>query len=369
MTQARPGDRHRHARRHRGSRATRRRPHRRARRAGDRRPPRARRTADPQCAWRALADAGLAMADLDAVVVGCGPGRSPGCGSAWPRPRRTGTRSASRCTACAAWTPSVSTPPGTCWWSPTPAAARCTGRATATACASTGPPSARRPTCPTDVGAVAGSPEHAALFGLPRQPAVYPTAVGSGARRRLDGADREPLVPLYLRRPDAKPQAVAPVSAVMTVTVRRADRRRRRALRRTGGAAVRRRRPVARGGVPARARSASTTTTSPPAPTTSSSATPASRGSGRTPPYEYEIHTIGVDPAYQGQGIGRQLLDRLLEFADGGRGLPGGAHRQRGGDRAVRERRLRQDRPAQALLPGQRRRRLHHAAPARGGSA
>jgi ribosomal-protein-alanine N-acetyltransferase len=36
---------------------------------------------------------------------------------------------------------------------------------------------------------------------------------------------------------------------------------------------------------------------------------------GRKPPYEYEIHTIGVDPAYQGQGIGRQMLNRMLEFA------------------------------------------------------
>jgi ribosomal-protein-alanine N-acetyltransferase len=38
---------------------------------------------------------------------------------------------------------------------------------------------------------------------------------------------------------------------------------------------------------------------------------------GRSKPYEYEVHTIGVDPAYQGQGIGRQLLRRLFEFADG----------------------------------------------------
>ena len=38
---------------------------------------------------------------------------------------------------------------------------------------------------------------------------------------------------------------------------------------------------------------------------------------GRTKPYEYEIHTIGVDPAYQGQGIGRQMLHRLFELADG----------------------------------------------------
>lgn len=33
---------------------------------------------------------------------------------------------------------------------------------------------------------------------------------------------------------------------------------------------------------------------------------------GRTPPFEYEIHTIGVDPAYQGRGIGRAMMDRLL---------------------------------------------------------
>ena len=39
---------------------------------------------------------------------------------------------------------------------------------------------------------------------------------------------------------------------------------------------------------------------------------------GRKPPFEYEVHTIGVDAAYQGQGIGRRLLDELLKFADGG---------------------------------------------------
>ncbi|MCV7221885.1 ribosomal protein S18-alanine N-acetyltransferase [Mycolicibacterium elephantis] len=38
---------------------------------------------------------------------------------------------------------------------------------------------------------------------------------------------------------------------------------------------------------------------------------------GRKRPYEYEIHTVGVDPAYQGQGIGRQLVTRLLEIASG----------------------------------------------------
>jgi [ribosomal protein S18]-alanine N-acetyltransferase len=39
---------------------------------------------------------------------------------------------------------------------------------------------------------------------------------------------------------------------------------------------------------------------------------------GRKPPFEYEVHTIGVDPAYQARGIGRLLLEELLKFADGG---------------------------------------------------
>lgn len=36
---------------------------------------------------------------------------------------------------------------------------------------------------------------------------------------------------------------------------------------------------------------------------------------GRTPPFEYEIHTIGVDPDYQGRGIGRRMMTDLLDFA------------------------------------------------------
>jgi [ribosomal protein S18]-alanine N-acetyltransferase len=39
---------------------------------------------------------------------------------------------------------------------------------------------------------------------------------------------------------------------------------------------------------------------------------------GRTTPFEYEVHTIGVDPAYQRHGIGRRLLADLIDFADGG---------------------------------------------------
>lgn len=36
---------------------------------------------------------------------------------------------------------------------------------------------------------------------------------------------------------------------------------------------------------------------------------------GRTAPFEFEIHTIGVDPAYQRHGIGRGMMNRLLDFA------------------------------------------------------
>ena len=39
---------------------------------------------------------------------------------------------------------------------------------------------------------------------------------------------------------------------------------------------------------------------------------------GRKKPFEYEIHTIGVDPAYQGQGIGRRMMTELLDHAAGG---------------------------------------------------
>ena len=38
---------------------------------------------------------------------------------------------------------------------------------------------------------------------------------------------------------------------------------------------------------------------------------------GRTAPFEYEIHTVGVDPAYQGHGIGRGMMTRLLDDVDG----------------------------------------------------
>lgn len=63
---------------------------------------------------------------------------------------------------------------------------------------------------PPGADAVAGSPEHAAMFDLPRLAPVYPTAAGLAAAVDDWVSDPEPLVPLYLRRPDAKPsQAVS----------------------------------------------------------------------------------------------------------------------------------------------------------------
>jgi [ribosomal protein S18]-alanine N-acetyltransferase len=39
---------------------------------------------------------------------------------------------------------------------------------------------------------------------------------------------------------------------------------------------------------------------------------------GRKRPFEYEIHTIGVDPEYQGRGIGRRLLSETFMIAADG---------------------------------------------------
>ena len=50
-------------------------------------------------------------------------------------------------------------------------------------------------------------------FDLPRQPLVYPTAVGLVRAVADWTAQPAPLVPLYLRRPDAKPRPEQPAVA------------------------------------------------------------------------------------------------------------------------------------------------------------
>lgn len=153
----------------------------------------------------ALADAEVGPGDLDAVVVGCGPGPFTGL--------RVGMASA------AAYGHALGVPVyGVCsldaigidtagevlvvtdarrrevYWARYSDGLRIDGPAVnATA------------DVPPGAGAVAGSPDHAALFGLPRQSPLYPTAAGL-VRAVADWvADPKPLVPLYLRRPDAKP--------------------------------------------------------------------------------------------------------------------------------------------------------------------
>jgi tRNA A37 threonylcarbamoyladenosine modification protein TsaB len=60
---------------------------------------------------------------------------------------------------------------------------------------------------PGTAQAVAGSQEHARMFGLPLCEPVYPTPAGLIAAVSDWSDNPAPLVALYLRRPDAKPLA------------------------------------------------------------------------------------------------------------------------------------------------------------------
>ena len=59
---------------------------------------------------------------------------------------------------------------------------------------------------PTDAAGAAGSPEHTVLFDLPRLAVTYPTVTGLVRAVADWSGDPAPLIPLYLRRPDAKPR-------------------------------------------------------------------------------------------------------------------------------------------------------------------
>jgi tRNA threonylcarbamoyl adenosine modification protein YeaZ len=158
----------------------------------------------------ALTDAELTVDDLDAVVVGCGPGPFTGL--------RVGMATA------AAYGHALDIPVrGVCsldaigidtagdvlvvtdarrrevYWARYRDGMRVDGPAVDAPAA-----------VPVDASAVAGSPDHAKLFDLPRQPAVYPTASGLVRAVADWSADPAPLIPLYLRRPDAKPQPAKP---------------------------------------------------------------------------------------------------------------------------------------------------------------
>jgi len=159
-------------------------------------------------ALAALADAGLGMTDLDAVVVGCGPGPFTGL--------RAGLATA------AAYGHALDIPVhGVC--SLDAIGVNTSGEALVVTDARrrevywaryrdgirTGGPGVAAP-ADVDPGAariVAGSPDHAALFALPRNEPAYPTPAGL-VRAVRDWSDAPaPLVALYLRRPDAQPLA------------------------------------------------------------------------------------------------------------------------------------------------------------------
>lgn len=158
----------------------------------------------------AVSEAGISVADIDAVVVGCGPGPFTGL--------RVGMASA------AAFGHALGVPVhGVCsldaigvhtdgdvlvvtdarrrevYWAHYRGGIRVDGPAV-------NAPADVAAVLQTSVAAVAGSPEHAALFDLPRLDVVYPTPAGL-VRAVTDWDDPQPLVPLYLRRPDAKPSA------------------------------------------------------------------------------------------------------------------------------------------------------------------
>ncbi|MGV0781985.1 tRNA (adenosine(37)-N6)-threonylcarbamoyltransferase complex dimerization subunit type 1 TsaB [Mycolicibacterium peregrinum] len=155
----------------------------------------------------AVSDAGITVAELDAVVVGCGPGPFTGL--------RVGMASA------AAFGHALGVPVhGVCsldaigvhtdgdvlvvtdarrrevYWARYRDGVRVDGPAV----------NAPADVAPESSAAVAGSPDHAALFALPRLDVVYPTPAGLVLAVGDWGAP-QPLVPLYLRRPDAKPSA------------------------------------------------------------------------------------------------------------------------------------------------------------------
>lgn len=160
----------------------------------------------------AMADAGAAMGDLTAVVVGCGPGPFTGL--------RVGMATA------AAYGHALGIPVyGVCsldaigidtegdvlvvtdarrrevYWARYVDGVR-----------TVGPDVCAPADVPAGAATVAGSPDHVALFDLPRLAPTYPST--SALVRAVDwAAEPGSLVPLYLRRPDAKTPAERGVRA------------------------------------------------------------------------------------------------------------------------------------------------------------
>jgi tRNA threonylcarbamoyl adenosine modification protein YeaZ len=154
----------------------------------------------------ALADAAIAVEQLDAVVVGCGPGPFTGLrvgmatAAAFGHALGVPVHGVCSLDAIAAGTTGdvlvvTDARRREVYWARYRDAVRVDGPAVNTAA-----------DVPAGAEAVAGAVDQAALFDLPRLAPVYPTAAGLVAVVADWENDPEPLVPLYLRRPDAKPQ-------------------------------------------------------------------------------------------------------------------------------------------------------------------
>lgn len=156
----------------------------------------------------ALADAGLTMADLDAVVVGCGPGPFTGLragmatGAAYGHALGIPVHGVCSLDAIGVLTSGetlvvTDARRREVYWARYRDGVRTEGPAV-NAPADLDPAAAR---------GIAGSPDHAALFDLPYREPRYPTPAGLARAVGDWSADPAPLVALYLRRPDAKPLA------------------------------------------------------------------------------------------------------------------------------------------------------------------
>ena len=263
----------------------------------------------------ALEESGLAMGDLEAVVVGCGPGpftglrvgmaTAAGYGDALHLPVY-GVCSLDGIGRVAGVAPGAEVLVVTdarrreVYWARYRGGERIDGPAVSAPAA-------------VDVGAataVAGSPEYAALFDLPVLEVAAPTVVGLVGAVGDWTSPPAPPRPLYLRRPDAKTAGDRTLQ-IRVDTLTRADAERCAQLEAQlfGGddpwpAAAFVRELAAPHTRYAAARVGDTLV----------GYAGISR-LGRTAPFEYEIHTIGVDPEHRGRGIGRRLLDELLGFA------------------------------------------------------
>lgn len=262
----------------------------------------------------ALDDADLTMADLTAVVVGCGPGPFTGL--------RVGMASA------VAYGHALGIPVyGVC--SLDAIGVRTSGETLVVTDARrrevywaryrdgirTAGPGVCAPADvdPGDAVAVAGSPAHTGLFGLPVLDISYPIPTGLVAAVGDWDGEPAPLVPLYLRRPDAKPSvSAAPPVTLGALAGTDADRCAELEAQLFGGddpwpAEAFSRAIGARDNHYVAARIGDTVV-----------GYAGIARLGRSAPYEFEVHTIGVDQAHQGRGIGRRLLADLLEYSGGG---------------------------------------------------